>query len=80
MKIHKLLFHQILSSKKASDFLQKKDGNVLEAATKAKKPRRTISTIVAGKAITEDEVHVFETIQEYKSVSKIFQKAAQDQV
>lgn len=52
---------------KASDFLQKKDGDVLEAATKAKKPRRNISTVVAGKAITEDEV--FEKIQEYKSVS-----------
>ena len=34
----------------------------------AKKPRRNISTVVAGKAITEDEVFV--KIQEYKSVSE----------
>ena len=58
----------ILRLEKASGFLQKRGGDVLKAATLAKKPRRNISSVVAGKAITEDEVFV--KIQQYKSASE----------
>ena len=38
-----------------SIFCIKRGGNVLKAVTAAKKPRRNISTVVGGKAITESD-------------------------
>ena len=43
--------NNLFKLQKASDFLQKRGGDVLRAVTMAKKPRRNISTVVAGKAI-----------------------------
>lgn len=47
----------------ADSFFNKRGGNVLLALENAKKPRRNLSSIIAGKAITEQDV--FEKIQAY---------------
>ena len=43
-------------STSAEDFLQRKGGKILENVLTAKKQRNTLSRVVGGKAITEDEI------------------------
>ena len=46
------------------DFFAKRGGDVLKATEIAKKPRRNISSVIAGKAITE--IDVSQKIEEYQ--------------
>jgi hypothetical protein len=46
------------------DFFAKRGGDVLIATEIAKQPRRNISSVIAGKAITE--IDVSENIEEYQ--------------
>jgi hypothetical protein len=46
------------------DFFAKRGGDALKATEIAKKPRRSISSVIAGKAITE--IDVSEKIEEYQ--------------
>jgi hypothetical protein len=48
--------------------LKKRGGDVLKYVTVAKKPRKNISTIVAGKAITKPDV--YEKVQAYQKSSE----------
>ena len=52
------------SSNNCQDFFSKRGGEVLKAATVAKQPRRNISSVVGGKAVTEDDT--YEKIQLFK--------------
>lgn len=52
----------------AANFFQKRGGDVLKYVAVAKKPRKNISTIIAGKAITEPDV--YEKVQAYQKSSE----------
>jgi hypothetical protein len=63
----------LTSSSDISHFFAKRGGDVLKATEIAKKPRRNISSVIAGKAITEIDVsQKIEEYQEIKKYNKIF--------
>ena len=45
-----------LSTADAEKFLEEKGGKILENVTAAKKPTNTLSKVVSGKALTEDDI------------------------
>lgn len=68
-----IIFSPRTFRKLCANFFEKRGGDFVKYVTVAKKPRKNISTIVAGKAITEPDV--YEKVQACQKSSEDKKKA-----